>query len=329
MISTFVPMPEIKYSQTIERINRFQHENKPFFFLVDFEKKYGFCELLKDIDPAELKFNFRMPGNKLEPINFNLETTPLPYTDYKIAFDQVLSGIEKGDSYICNLTFSTPVRCEIETELLFYLANAPYKVWMRDKFVVFSPEQFIRIVGNNIQTFPMKGTIKADLENAEEILRKNKKEKAEHNAIVDLLRNDLAMVCDKVNVGRFRYTEHITTHRGPILQMSSEITGKLTSHYQKHWGTLIDMLTPAGSISGAPKQSTMKLIAKAESHERSYYTGIAGLYMDNVLDTAVMIRYIEITKEGLRFKSGGGIHALSDPLQEYEELNTKIYVPVY
>lgn len=324
-----MPMPEIKYSQTIERINRFQHDNKPFFFLVDFEKKFGFCELVKDIDPAELKFNFRMPDNKPVPIHFNLETTPLPFTEYKIAFDHVLSGIEKGDSYICNLTFSTPVQCELEPELLFYLANAPYKVWMRDKFVVFSPEQFIKISGNVIRTFPMKGTIKADLVNAEEILRQNKKEKAEHNAIVDLLRNDLSMVCDKVNVERFRYTDLISTHRGPILQMSSEISGKLTAYYQKHWGTLIDMLTPAGSITGAPKQSTVNLIAKAESHKRSYYTGIAGLFMDNILDTAVMIRYIEITKDGLRFKSGGGIHALSDPLQEYEELNTKVYVPVY
>lgn len=177
MISTFVPMPEIKYSQTIERINRFQHENKPFFFLVDFEKKFGFCELLKDIDPAELKFNFRMPGNKLEPINFSLETTPYPYADYKIAFDQVLKGIEKGDSYICNLTFSTPVRCEIEPELIFYMANAPYKVWMRDKFVVFSPEQFIRIAGNNIQTFPRKERSKLILKMQKKYYVKAKRKK--------------------------------------------------------------------------------------------------------------------------------------------------------
>ncbi len=84
----------------------------------------------------------------------------------------------------------------------------------------------------------MKGTIDANLANAEQILLSDPKEKAEHYTIVDLLRNDLNSVAEKVRVDRFRYVEKIQTSRGALLQTSSVISGKLPSNYIHELGTI-------------------------------------------------------------------------------------------
>jgi para-aminobenzoate synthetase component 1 len=86
-------------------------------------------------------------------------------------------------------------------------------------------------------------------------------------------------------------------------------------------------MLPAGSISGAPKKQTLKIIEQAETHKRGFYTGIAGYYNGHVLDTCVLIRFIENCKNNYIYKSGGGITSLSKPEDEYNELIDKIYVP--
>lgn len=89
---------------------------------------------------------------------------------------------------------------------------------------------------------------------------------------------------------------------------------------------LFDML-PAGSISGAPKKRTIEIIKEAETHQRGYYTGIAGVFDGKKLDTCVLIRFIENQQGQLVYKSGGGITSLSHEKEEYNELIDKIYVP--
>jgi para-aminobenzoate synthetase component 1 len=175
----------------------------------------------------------------------------------------------------------------------------------------------------------MKGTIDARIENAREKLLSSQKELAEHFTIVDLIRNDLSMVAKKVKVNRFRYIDPIHTHKNSILQMSSEIEGEIRPEFQKSPGDLLWALLPAGSISGAPKKKTVEIIRKAENYNRGFYTGIVGIFDGQNINSGVMIRFIEKTEEGLIYKSGGGITALSDCEQEYKELIDKIYVPFY
>ena len=211
---------------------------------------------------------------------------------------------------------------------IFHQSKAKYKLWFKDQFVVFSPEIFVRTNGQKISSFPMKGTIDANLPDAKNIILTSKKEVAEHYTIVDLIRNDLSMVAKNVRVARFQYIDHIKTHNRELLQMSSEITGELPENYHEHLGDIIYSLLPAGSISGAPKKKTLEVINEAEQYERGYFTGIFGIFDGKNLDSGVMIRYIEKTNEGLIYKSGGGITSQSDCNEEYQELINKIYVPI-
>ena len=93
-------------------------------------------------------------------------------------------------------------------------------------------------------------------------------------------------------------------------------------------GDIIFTLLPAGSISGAPKNKTVEIILETEQYDRNYYTGIFGVFDGNNIDSGVMIRFIEQTPDGLVYKSGGGITALSNMDDEYNEIINKIYVPI-
>jgi para-aminobenzoate synthetase component I len=175
----------------------------------------------------------------------------------------------------------------------------------------------------------MKGTIDAMLPDAEKRLMDDPKELAEHYTIVDLLRNDLNMVSQKVRVNRFRYVEEIHTHRGRLLQTSSDISGILPNDYQQHLGDIMARLLPAGSVSGAPKKKTVEIIHSAENYERGFYTGVFGVFDGRTLDSAVMIRFIEKTANGLVFKAGGGITVNSRIEDEYQEMLQKVYLPLH
>jgi para-aminobenzoate synthetase component 1 len=174
----------------------------------------------------------------------------------------------------------------------------------------------------------MKGTIDATLPDAERKILQDEKEMAEHATIVDLLRNDLSMVATDVRVSRYRYVERINTMQQDLLQVSSEIIGRLPDKYRERLGDILFSLLPAGSICGAPKIKTLEIIRQAEGYDRGFYTGVCGYFDGENLDSAVMIRFMEQTDEGLVYKSGGGITFQSELDKEYEELIQKVYVPV-
>ena len=248
---------------------------------------------------------------------------------YHRAFTQVQKEILYGNSFLLNLTFPTQVEINYSLQEIFTQSRASFRLYLEDKLVVFSPERFIRIRGRNISSNPMKGTIDAGLPGAHSLLASDPKEDAEHNTIVDLIRNDLSTVASRVRVKRFKYIERLKTHQGELLQMSSEIEGKLPADFRKSLGDILFRLLPAGSISGAPKQKTLEIIRKVEAYERGFYTGVFGYFDGQNLDSAVAIRYIERQGKKLLFKSGGGITYMSDWEKEYEEMINKVYVPVY
>ena len=224
-----------------------------------------------------------------------------------------MDNIKNGNTYLLNLTFPTKIETNFTLEEIFYFSNAKYKLLFENKFVVFSPESFVKISGNKIFSFPMKGTIDASIENAEEKLLNDEKELAEHNTIVDLIRNDLSIVSKNVKVDKFRYVEEVRTSGKTLLQTSSLISGDLKENYNEMIGTIIFSLLPAGSISGAPKKKTVEIIRETETYSRNYFTGIFGIFDGINLDSAVMIRFIENIDGEFYFKSGGGITFMSKP----------------
>jgi len=113
-----------------------------------------------------------------------------------------------------------------------------------------------------------------------------------------------------------------------LLQVSSQISGQLESHWQARLGDIFTQLLPAGSISGTPKKRTLEIIQQLEGYKRGFFTGIFGYFDGENLDSAVMIRFIEQQDGKFFYKSGGGLTIDSEMHQEYQEMLAKIYIPV-
>lgn len=321
-------------AQAIERINRLSSEERPFLFFIDYAQERSYIEEVSAVDASSVRYNFNGFANCKAPAHplakeIEWQAHPESFASYKRSFDSVWNQIHAGNSFLVNLTAQTPVTTNLSLEEIFFHSKAMYKLWVKDAFVVFSPEIFVRIQEGRISSYPMKGTLDASLPLAEQQLLNNPKEAAEHATIVDLIRNDLSMVASEVTVDRYRYIDTLQTHSGPILQTSSKISGRLPDDYPAHLGELLFQLLPAGSITGAPKRKTVEIIAHAEAYDRGFYTGITGYFDGRNLDSAVMIRFIEQQAGGLFFKSGGGITCKSDAESEYNEMIQKIYVPIY
>ncbi|MDP0138338.1 aminodeoxychorismate synthase component I [Glaesserella parasuis] len=318
--------------QFIQIANQYGKMRLPFFFLIDFEKQKPLIYPLSEIEDKGLYFDFNGQQKFIQSLktneNFELEIIPPNYTQYKKAFDFVQQQIQIGNSYLLNLTQQTKIKTNYHLAQIFQQSKAKYKLLLDENFVCFSPECFIRIKENKIYSYPMKGTINANEEDAVNKLLNSEKEFTEHNTIVDLIRNDLALVSKYIQVTKYRYVEKVVTHRGAIYQTSSEICGELDENWQENIGTMLDKLLPAGSISGAPKVKTVEIIQQAEQQERGYYTGIFGYFDGENVESAVAIRYIEKQGDTYYFRSGGGITALSQLDGEYNEILEKVYVPI-
>lgn len=269
------------------------------------------------------KIRYRLDEHPTPSHSIPLELKPIDYALYSRAFEAVQQQIRLGNTYLLNLTFPTAIPAALSLESLYEQASARFKLFVPGRFLCFSPERFITITNRQIHTYPMKGTIPCDHQNAQETLLDNPKEKAEHIMIVDLLRNDLSRVATQVRVKRFRYLEPV----GGLWQASSEIVGQLNEDWQNRLGDILDSLLPAGSITGAPKRSTCAIISEVEPDNRGFFTGVAGVFDGENLQSFVLIRYIEQSDSGLLFRSGGGIVQDSDCQSEYAEMLAKAVIP--
>ena len=338
------PYPLLNKNQLNDRINRLGSAGSAFLFIIDYKAETGYVIEKAELDSRYIRFsiegvNICEPENLVEFTNLS-EQQPLlnkplkwqlkPVTpeNYLKRFEFVVDQIHMGNSFLTNLTQPTELITNLSLTELYQIGNSKYKLWLNNKFTVLSPETFVRISDRRISSFPMKGTIDASIPNAEQIILNDLKEKAEHATIVDLIRNDLSLVAEQVEVKRYRYIDQISTNKQNLLQVSSEIQGILPENYSERLGDILLSLLPAGSICGAPKKKTLEIIEQAEGYERGFYTGIWGWFDGRDLDSTVMIRFTEQCGNELIFKSGGGITAQSDVKKEYEELIQKVYVPI-
>lgn len=315
-----------------EKMSALAAAQRPFFFLVDFElQKPLICPLE---DAQSLGFEFEVKGfrnfdpQQRKPSPTPMSIAPVPKAVYTQAYQKVVDEIYQGNTFLLNLTFPSAIQTPLHLEDVFHWAKAPYKLLYQNHFVVYSPECFVKIKDGHIYSYPMKGTIDAQLPEAKKKLETDPKEINEHNTIVDLIRNDLSKVAKQVQVTRFRYLDKIKTQKNEIYHTSSEIKGKLSPDWKTQLPDILLGMLPAGSICGAPKAKTVSIIQEVEQGPRGYYTGIFGYFDGENLDSAVNIRYLEKKDGQLLYRSGGGITFLSDLESEYNELIEKIYVPV-
>ncbi len=318
--------------QAKERMNALGSKGIPFVFVIDYEGQHAIVEAEKDIDSSVFRYAIRGKGN-MPPAqhcsrDLKWEITPPDPQQYHKSFERVKKALVAGEVSLVNLTCRIPIATNLSLEDIVNTSEALYRLWIKDTLICFSPEMFVQIRDGYIYSFPMKGTLPASIPDAENVLLNNPKEIAEHADVVELIKQDLALVSEEIEVLRYRYIDVLNTNKGLLLETSSEIRGKLPYEFQFHLGDILFSQLPGGSITGFPKNRARAVIAQAEDYTRGYYTGIVGRWDGKELDSGVLIRFIDQEDGQLYFKAGGGITANSICELEYNEIIAKVYVPI-
>jgi para-aminobenzoate synthetase component 1 len=253
-------------------------------------------------------------------------TSNMSLANYESAFNRIKRYIVEGDCYQVNLAqrFSAPATGDAWQAYLQLrkISPAPFMAYMNLphlQVLSASPERFLQVVGNHVETRPIKGTrpraddVTQDADNAKE-LKSSLKDRAENLMIVDLLRNDISKSCTHVRADRLFALESFAN----VHHLVSTVTGKLAPHM-----TSIDLLRgcfPGGSITGAPKLRAMQIIEELEPNRRGLYCGAIGyIGFDGNMDTNITIRTAIYNNNEIRFYAGGGIVADSEMQKEYRE----------
>lgn len=188
-----------------------------------------------------------------------------------------------------------------------------------------SPETMVKLVDEELTTFPVAGTrkrgknLKED-EALEKELMQDEKELAEHNMLVDLARNDIGKIAE---YGSVKLTEYLKVHRfSKVMHIASTVCGRIKK--EKDNCDAIEALLPAGTLSGAPKFRACEIIDELEKESRGIYGGAIG-YLDFTgnLDVCIAIRTAVKKKNKVFVQAGAGIVADSIPQKEYEECQNK------
>ena len=278
------------------------------------------------------------PGNApelTEPLLF-----PAPAAEaYMDAVRASQHEIYEGNSYEVCLTAQTNARIQNPSpELFFELYRrqrahnaAPYAAYLRcGDFSVLSssPERFLSVdEQRNAQTKPIKGTIARGSTPEEDAaaaawLRTDEKTRAENLMIVDLLRNDLSTVSDpaSVRVPVLMGVESYSTVHQLVSTVSSRLREGISAVAAAR------ACFPGGSMTGAPKPSTMQIIERLEGRARGVYSGALGFVSaDGSANLSIVIRTLVAHDDGaVTLAAGGAVVADSDPAAEYEEMLTKL-----
>lgn len=279
------------------------------------------------------------------PVNTPELTEPLlfPAPAAEAYMDAVRTSqreIYEGNSYEVCLTAQTVARIPNPSPELFFELyrrqrahnSAPYAAYLRcGDFSVLSssPERFLSVdTHRNAQTKPIKGTIARGATPEEDAaaaawLRTDEKTRAENLMIVDLLRNDLSTVSDpaSVRVPVLMGVESYSTVHQLVSTVSSRLREGISAVAAAR------ACFPGGSMTGAPKPSTMQIIERLENRARGVYSGALGFVSaDGAANLSIVIRTLVAHDDGtMTLAAGGAVVADSDPAAEYEEMLTKLH----
>jgi para-aminobenzoate synthetase component 1 len=240
-------------------------------------------------------------------------------TQYIAYVKKVQEQIAQGWVYQVNACREISIDVEVENlrglfSLILEKNPAPWACYLQAPGIDIasaSPELFLKRDGERIRTSPIKGTAPAGTTDF------GVKDKAENVMIVDLMRNDLGQICKSgsVTVPRLLSTE---AHPG-LVHLVSDIEGELEEGTS--WSEIFKLLSPPGSISGAPKSSAVSVIEENEG-KRGPYCGALGWVQGDKCELSVAIR-IFYKDDKLRFGTGAGITWASVANDEWEETQLK------
>ncbi len=254
---------------------------------------------------------------------------------YINAVKQTKYYILDGDIFQANISqqFNTTRRANTNPLDLYYnlmkINPAPFSAFLniadQGYIISASPERFIKLTDQRVETCPIKGTrkrssnIEEDRRLAAELLA-SEKDQAENVMIVDLMRNDISKVCQSVHVEELCALKSFET----VHHLVSKITGTLKDNLNAI--DLIKATFPPGSVTGAPKIRAMQIISEIEQQTRGPYCGCLGYFsFTGDIDTSVIIRTYFMNKDKLFFCAGGAIVLDSNPEDEYQESLTKVH----
>lgn len=252
---------------------------------------------------------------------------------------EYLSKIESAQNYIragdvYQLCLTTRLRGDYTGDPLSYFLRlrkkhpAPYAAFIRiegKSFVSISPERLIEVHGSRVLSSPIKGTARRGQTSQEddEIVMKlggDPKERAENLMIVDLIRNDLSIVCQPESVAvesLLAVKSYSTLH-----QLVSDVSGELRDVYTGF--DALKALFPGGSMTGAPKRRAVEILSELESSPRGPYSGgIGWIGKDGSMDLGMVIRTAVFEGNQVTIGVGGGITSDSLPENEHAEIQLK------
>lgn len=286
---------------------------------------------LQHIESLEcgLKLASKSPSTLLH--EFALTTplsSPFDAQSYQQCVRDAIDYIEAGDIFQVNLSQCFSASCTGDARTLYArlrrASPAPFAAYLDTGTVQLlssSPERFLSAKDLQVETRPIKGTLRRGTSAAEDALleqrlRQDVKENSEHVMIVDMARNDLGKIADADAVsveGLLRVEAY-----PQVLHLVSTVKARL-EHPHNLW-EMLEATFPGASITGAPKVRAMELIETLERTPRGPYTGALG-YISRCgqLDLAMTIRTLVIHENTLHMQVGGGIVARSSPPREYEE----------
>ncbi|WP_017795825.1 aminodeoxychorismate synthase component I [Oceanobacillus kimchii] len=325
----------------MEKIETYTNQGYYAGGYISYEAGEGFDNNLKTSDDFELPLI--MMGIYKQPLEKSIDEQECPQTselfDWEMSTSKkkylkhvstIKNSIAQGDTYQVNYTVrlhSNDVVCDHNLyEKLSKAQKANYCAHLqlgRYNIVSASPELFFQLKNGKILTKPMKGTMKRgksieeDIRN-KQLLSESIKDQAENLMIVDLLRNDISKIAKKgtVNVPKLFNIESYPT----VFQMTSTVSAEIEENVG-----IIDIfkaLFPCGSITGAPKQSTMQIIQELENSPREVYCGSIGYITPNqeaLFNVAIRTALIDTEQNTMSYGVGGGITWDSDPEAEYLE----------
>ena len=344
----------IKYSEPTLKLDAEDQEHFKDVDLMLFDKVIAYDNyrqkivLMINIETENLEENYEKAVQELEKmeelIRFgkpaetkagHLKSEFRPLFDEKAyceKVEQVKHYIHEGDLF--QLVLSNRLEADFEGSLLdtyrvLRTTNpSPYMFYFSSDDVEIagaSPETLVKVEDGEVRTFPLAGTrprgksYEEDQRLEKELLA-DEKERAEHNMLVDLGRNDLGKICD---FGTVEVEKYMSIERySHVMHIGSTVKGQLRK--DKTAVDAIDSVLPAGTLSGAPKLRACQIINELENNKRGIYGGAIG-YLDFTgnMDTCIAIR-LAFKKNGKVFvRSGAGIVADSIPEKEHQECINK------
>ena len=282
----------------------------------------------KEIFKAQKSFEFSI----FKPYFYPQIVKNLSKKEYEKAFNQIKDELASGNSYQINFTNELQISTKASSkEIITSLSSrqkSRYFGYFKSEFceiISFSPELFFKLKGKKITFAPMKGTIKRGQNKDEDRVLKNKlkndpKNRSENLMIVDLLRNDMSKI---IKIGSLKLKEPMKIIKlKTLFQAISPLKARLKS---RNLNKIFEAVYPCGSITGAPKLATMRIIERLEGRDRGVYCGAMGVISHKRAEFSVPIRTLQRwTKDKYyRYGVGSGVVWDSKCDDEFAELELK------